>query len=103
MIYGLDMRDLYFILIDVYKRQAEGVKGGTDDGFIADVYYRCLLYTSYSGAVYGLPISDSDIERAQILWLRQDWLDALNLSAPASIDELKEVLRAFKDLSLIHI
>ena len=52
---------------------------------------------TYNGAVYGLPISDSDIERAQILWLRQDWLDALGLSAPASIDELKEVLRAFKD------
>ncbi len=52
---------------------------------------------TYNGAVYGLPISDSDIERAQILWLRQDWLDALGLSAPESIDELKEVLRAFKD------
>ena len=52
---------------------------------------------TYNGSVYGLPISDCDIERAQILWLRQDWLDALNLSAPASIDELKEVLRAFKD------
>ena len=52
---------------------------------------------TYNGAVYGLPISDCDIERAQILWLRQDWLDALNLRAPETMEELKEVLRAFKD------
>ena len=42
-------------------------------------------------------------DRAQILWLRQDWLDALNLEAPKTIEELKTVLKAFMDLSLIHI
>ncbi len=46
---------------------------------------------------YGLLFLDCDLEMAQILWLRQDWLDALNLEAPKTIEELKTVLKAFMD------
>ncbi len=49
------------------------------------------------GVQYGLPYLDCDMETTQILWLRQDWLDALNLEAPKTLDELKDILRAFKD------
>lgn len=50
-----------------------------------------------NGVQYGLPFLDCDLETAQMIWLRQDWLDALDLQAPATLDELKEVLRAFME------
>lgn len=49
------------------------------------------------GVQYGLPYLDCDMETTQILWLRQDWMDALNLEAPKTLDELKDILRAFMD------
>ncbi len=52
---------------------------------------------TYDGVQYGIPYVDCDIETAQMLWLRQDWMDKLNLKAPTTLDELKEILRAFKE------
>ncbi len=34
---------------------------------------------------------------SQILWMNQEWLDALGLAQPATTDELYEVLIAFRD------
>ncbi|MDE6972787.1 MAG: extracellular solute-binding protein [Lachnospiraceae bacterium] len=50
-----------------------------------------------NGVQYGLPFLDCDLETAQMIWLRQDWLDALSLTAPTTLDEFKDVLRAFMD------
>jgi putative aldouronate transport system substrate-binding protein len=44
------------------------------------------------GHVYGLPMRQLV---ATTVWIRQDWLDALNLSAPKTIDEFYEVAKAF--------
>lgn len=49
------------------------------------------------GVQYGLPFFECDLETAQMLWLRQDWLDELKLEAPKTLDELKDILRAFKE------
>lgn len=46
------------------------------------------------GKMMGLPgclISDEH----NILWVRQDWLDALNMEAPTTVEEIEEVARAF--------
>ena len=32
-----------------------------------------------------------------LLWIRQDWLDKLNMKAPKTIDELEAVMEAFKN------
>ena len=32
-----------------------------------------------------------------MLWLRQDWMDELGLKAPETLDELKEILKTFKE------
>lgn len=47
---------------------------------------------TYNGVQYGIPYVDCDLEKAQILWLRQDWLDTLGLEAPKTLDELKEIM-----------
>ena len=52
---------------------------------------------TYDGVQYGIPYVDCDIETAQMLWLRQAWMDELGLKAPETLDELKSILKAFQD------
>ncbi|MCD9024651.1 hypothetical protein [Cohnella silvisoli] len=47
------------------------------------------------GKVYGLPILSDGIGNATTLIVRQDWLDAVGLPAPKTIDDLDKVLDAF--------
>ena len=47
------------------------------------------------GKLYGLPkVSDSQAG-AHVMWIRQDWLDNLNLDMPATMEELAKVAHAF--------
>ncbi|MFD0961722.1 extracellular solute-binding protein [Paenibacillus chungangensis] len=46
------------------------------------------------GKNYGLPVL-TNMETNAIMFMRQDWLDNLNLKAPTTIDELEQVLDAF--------
>ncbi len=51
---------------------------------------------TFDGKVMAIPktqLSDGQ----DFLWLRQDWLDKLGLTAPKSLDEMEAVLQAFKD------
>ena len=45
------------------------------------------------GQLYGVPCLN--VEGKYNLFMRSDWLDTLKLSVPETLDELKEVLRAF--------
>lgn len=56
---------------------------------------QCLQACTFDGVQYGIPYVDCDIETAQMLWIRQDWLDELGLEAPTTIDELKSLMDAF--------
>ena len=47
------------------------------------------------GKLYGLPSTDSSVAQINLLWIRNDWLKALNLPMPATMQELIEVARAF--------
>lgn len=51
----------------------------------------------YNGQMLGFPVLCAGGIADDVLWIRQDWLDALNLQAPKTIDELVTVARAFKD------
>lgn len=52
---------------------------------------------TYNGVQYGIPYVDCDIETAHMIWLRQDWMDELNLEAPKTLDDLRNILRAFNE------
>lgn len=57
------------------------------------------VWNQYSrdGKKMGIPVLDYAYNHDYILWIRQDWLDKLNLKAPATIDELETVMDAFKN------
>lgn len=54
--------------------------------------------TAADGHIYSLPsIRLASSGRSEKIWINKEWLAKLNLKAPASIDELFTVLRAFRD------
>ena len=56
--------------------------------------------TAPNGAIYGLPqFADLRVwdDLQTMLFINQDWLDALGLTAPTTVDELYTVLKAFKE------
>jgi len=46
------------------------------------------------GKLMGLPSTNNGYQQG-LLWVRQDWLDALNLQPPKTIDDIETVARAF--------
>ncbi|WP_102410929.1 extracellular solute-binding protein [Beduinella massiliensis] len=58
-----------------------------------------MLYemATYEGQVYGVPCNVSDTDTFSYIWLRKDWLDALKLEAPKTMEELKTIMTAFKE------
>ncbi|KGE17886.1 sugar ABC transporter [Paenibacillus wynnii] len=57
------------------------------------------VWNQYSrdGKKMGIPVLDYAYNHDYILWIRQDWLDKLNIQAPKTIDELEKVMDAFKN------
>lgn len=57
------------------------------------------VWNQYSrdGKRMGLPVLDFAYNHDYVLWIRQDWLDKLGMSAPKSMDELEQVMEAFKN------
>ncbi|WP_418320678.1 DUF3502 domain-containing protein [Piscinibacter sakaiensis] len=52
--------------------------------------------TAPDGNIYYIPyVPDGSASRGW--WIRQDWLDKLKLKTPQTVDELYEVLKAFRD------
>jgi putative aldouronate transport system substrate-binding protein len=49
------------------------------------------------GKMYGIPASKPLTDFLTVTWIRQDWLDKLGLKAPANLDELEAVAKAFKE------
>lgn len=47
------------------------------------------------GKKYAIPSYNYKYENEPVMWIRQDWLDHLNLEAPKTISELEEVMDAF--------
>ena len=56
-----------------------------------------LFYaTEDDGSIYRIP-GDVSEPSCECLWIRQDWLDALEKDVPETIEELEEVMRAFTE------
>lgn len=66
---------------------------------ISDAGSKCVEAATFNGVQYGLPFVDCDVERADMLWIRQDWLDQAGLEAPKSIDDLEKVMTAFQEIA----
>ncbi|MEI2279863.1 sugar ABC transporter [Paenibacillus polysaccharolyticus] len=47
------------------------------------------------GKKFAIPVLRPTAGTQSVLWIRQDWLDKLNLKAPTTLDELEKVMDAF--------
>ena len=113
MIASGTLADLIYVGASYY---AEGVDAAIDDGYFldltdlvdeympnyqkvrtSDIQYELLSTTDSGrlGAVYELRQSKQGPWLG--LWIRQDWLDDLNLDTPVTFDDYHEVLTAFKN------
>ena len=54
-----------------------------------------LSYVTIDGRMYGLPKMGNSYDSVPVMFIRQDWLDNLGLSVPATMEELKAVAHAF--------
>jgi len=74
------------------------------DKYASDTWKKAMeqdpnVWNQYSrdGKRMGIPVLDYAYNNDYLLWIRQDWLDKLNLEAPKTIDELEKVMDAFKN------
>lgn len=56
-----------------------------------------LQSATYDGQVIAIPLVDSSIDGAPFLWIRKDWLEKVGKEVPTTMDELYEVMVAFKE------
>ncbi|WP_339296393.1 extracellular solute-binding protein [Paenibacillus sp. FSL W7-1279] len=60
----------------------------SDDGFAMKTF-------TSEGKLLAIPGFEDPFLSTQLLWIRKDWLDNLNLQSPQTMDELEQVARAF--------
>lgn len=99
---------------DVFEITAEEYNQMIQSGAIADIsdyldeyatdefwdYYNAdggmALESAYvDGKLYGLPLLGSAYDTVKVMFIREDWLNNLGLEVPTTMEELKEVARAF--------
>ena len=78
-------------LNDLIKEHAPNIQKVLDE----DARFRQTAY-SLDDNIYQIP-KNQELKAAEFWWIRQDWLDKLNLKAPTTVDELHDVLYAFRN------
>lgn len=78
-------------LNDLIKEHAPNIQKVLDE----DARFRQTAY-SLDGNIYQIP-KNQELKAAEFWWIRQNWLDKLNLKAPTTVDELHDVLYAFRN------
>lgn len=63
---------------------------------VYDQYPETFYPVMKDGKTYGIACAPR-LTEGQVMIIRQDWLDKLNLKAPTNIDEFEEVIRAFTE------
>ena len=53
-----------------------------------------------NGRKMGVPYIEQAAQNDKVLWIRQDWLDAVGMDAPTTIDELHAVATAFVEADM---
>lgn len=78
-------------LNDLIDKYAPNIKKVIEE----DVTFRNACY-SLDGNIYQIP-KNQDIFSAEYWWIRGDWLEKLGLEVPQTVDELHDVLYAFRN------
>jgi len=83
--------DLIADLSDAYAQYASPYVKGVYDSTEG----RALEKATFNGKLMALPDVNVQGNAPSLLWIRQDWLDKLNLQPPKTVDELEQVIKAF--------
>ena len=51
-----------------------------------------FLPATTEGRLYGIPITNGSVDGVDVMWLRKDWLDKLDLEAPTTVDEWMKMI-----------
>lgn len=54
-----------------------------------------LAEATFDGELYAFPNVVIEADTPSYLWVRQDWLDKLNLPAPSTLEDIEHIARAF--------
>ncbi len=57
-------------------------------------------HAEVNGRKMGLPHTEQAAQNDKLLWIRQDWLDAVGMPIPSTVDELYAVAKAFVEADL---
>lgn len=79
-----DMTEIYENYASDYLKEAYAYTGVVFDG------------CTFDGKLYALPRQESGNSGSAMVYIRQDWLEAVGLEAPTTLEELVNIARAFK-------
>lgn len=80
-------------LTDVYQKHASDKLRGV----LAESGRTALQSAAYGGRLMAIPFSGNPGEAAQVLFVRKDWLDALGLPEPKTMNDVADVAKAFTE------
>lgn len=67
----------------------------TIQGYYAQGNNMALDALKVDGKIYGIPLTKGAYDGSPMIWIRKDWLTALNLEAPTCIADLENIATAF--------
>ena len=80
----MDLTDIYEQTASDYTKDVMGQDGGN-----------ALLSATFDEKLMAIPKMSSGIGNANVLWLRSDWLEALGLEEPKTMEDVLAIARAF--------
>jgi len=107
-----DLPDMAAVDATVYKSLVKGglVQDMTDvfDKYASDYYKEqveadqniAVKFMTFDGKLLGAPLTGATPDGVNLLFIRKDWLDKVNMTPPKTIDDLLQVAKAFKDAKL---
>jgi putative aldouronate transport system substrate-binding protein len=54
-----------------------------------------LKAATIDGKLWGIPLTDAPVATASVLWVRQDWMNKLGITAPTSLADVLEISKRF--------
>ena len=98
---GGDMPDLVWCDYNVWMDYAKQGAWADLTSYLSDEYTDLMsyvgddwIYMTVDGGIYGIP-SELSVPSSHVTFIRNDWLNALGMEIPATLDEFTEVMRAF--------
>jgi len=110
-----DIPDIGVVNGVIYQTLVEGnlVEDCTEafNDYASDIYKSCFLEVTgdsgvalnmmtFDGKLLGIPVPGICPESVAHLWIRKDWLDAVGMTEPKTIDDLIKTAQAFVDAEL---